>query len=138
MLIGTSQYLDGFKPLKSATHDVQALAELLNNPEIGGFEDVQVQTNLASAQLAETIETWYMSHGKNDFVLLFLAGHGVKDADRKLHFAVTNTKKVGEKLITTTAIAAAQVSAWMGGSKASRQIVMLNCCFSGADRKSVV
>ena len=132
LLIGTSQYLDGFKPLKSATHDVQALAELLNNPEIGGFGDVQVQTNLASAELAETIEIWYMSHGKDDFVLLFLAGHGVKDADRKLHFAVTNTKKVGEKLITTTAIAAAQVSAWMSGSKASRQIVMLNCCFSGA------
>lgn len=132
LLIGTSQYLDGFKPLKSATHDVSALAKLLNNPDIGRFDEVQVETNLESSILAEKIETWYLGHGKDDFVLLFLVGHGVKDADRKLHFAATNTKKVREKLITTTAIAASDVSRWMGGSKAKRQIVILNCCFSGA------
>ena len=132
LLIGTSQYLDGFKPLKSATHDVSALAKLLNNPEIGRFDEVQVETDLESSILAEKIETWYLGHGKDDFVLLFLVGHGVKDADRKLHFAATNTKKVREKLITTTAIAASDVSRWMGGSKAKRQIVILNCCFSGA------
>ena len=132
LLIGTSQYLDGFKPLKSATHDVGALAKLLNNPEIGRFDEVQVETDLESSILAEKIETWYLGHGKDDFVLLFLVGHGVKDADRKLHFAATNTKKVRDKLITTTAIAASDVSRWMGGSKAKRQIVILNCCFSGA------
>ena len=132
LLIGTSQYLEGFKPLKSATHDVSALAKLLNNPEIGRFDEVQVETDLESSILAEKIETWYLGHGKDDFVLLFLVGHGVKDADRKLHFAATNTKKVREKLITTTAIAASDVSRWMGGSKAKRQIVILNCCFSGA------
>jgi len=132
LLIGTSQYLDGFKPLKSATHDVSSLAKLLNNPEIGRFDEVQVETDLEASILAEKIETWYLGHGKDDFVLLFLVGHGVKDADRKLHFAATNTKKVGDKLITTTAIAASDVSRWMGGSKAKRQIVILNCCFSGA------
>jgi hypothetical protein len=41
LLIGTSQYLDGFKPLKSAVHDVGYLAKLLNNPEIGRFDEVQ-------------------------------------------------------------------------------------------------
>ncbi|MBD2328101.1 GUN4 domain-containing protein [Alkalinema sp. FACHB-956] len=132
LLIGTGQYLEGFKPLKSAPHDVQGLKALLENPEIGGFDDVQMHLDVDSSTLATTIETWYLSHAKDDFVLLFLAGHGVKDADRRLHFAMKNTQKVGEKLITTTAIAAQSVSSWMGASRAKRQVVILNCCFSGA------
>ncbi|MGI0493716.1 caspase, EACC1-associated type [Alkalinema pantanalense CENA528] len=132
LLIGTSQYLDGFKPLKSAPHDVEGLKALLENPEIGGFDNVQTHLDTDSGTLATTIETWYLSHAKDDFVLLFIAGHGVKDADRRLHFATTNTRKVGEKLITTTAIAAQSVSGWMGASRARRQVVILNCCFSGA------
>jgi hypothetical protein len=34
LLIGTSEYLDGFKPLKSAPQDVSALEKRLKNPEI--------------------------------------------------------------------------------------------------------
>jgi uncharacterized caspase-like protein len=134
LLIGTETYQDGFKSLKSAPHDVEALADLLRHPEVGGFEpeNVQVLLDLESADLATQIETWYLQHSKDDFALLFIAGHGVKDADRKLHFAATNTQKVGESLITTTAIPASNLSSWMQKSKSKRQIVILNCCFSGA------
>jgi branched-chain amino acid transport system substrate-binding protein len=134
LLIGTKTYQTGFKPLNSAPYDVEALADLLRHPEIGGFdpENVQVLVDRASGDLATQIETWYLQHGKDDFALLFIAGHGVKDADRKLHFAATNTQKVGEGLITTTAVAASSLSNWMQRSKAKRQVVILNCCFSGA------
>jgi hypothetical protein len=132
LLVGTSEYLDGFKPLESPLHDVRALADLLKNQEIGGFDDVQILTNSESSKLGQAIETWYLGHAKHDFVLLFIAGHGVKDSDLKLHFVAKDTKKVGERLITTTAIAASSVSAWMRKSKAEGQIVVLNCCFSGA------
>jgi hypothetical protein len=134
LLIGTKTYRDGFKPLKSAPHDIEALAGLLRNSDVGGFEpeNVQVLIDRESADLATQIETWYLQHGKDDFALLFIAGHGVKDADRKLHFAATNTQKVGEGLITTTAVAASNLSSWMQKSKAKRQVVILNCCFSGA------
>jgi GUN4-like/Caspase domain len=134
LLIGTKTYQDGFKPLNSAPQDVEALAGLLRNPEVGGFEaeNVQVLLDCTSSDLATQIETWYIQHDKEDFALLFIAGHGVKDGDRKLHFAATNTQKVGDRLITTTAVAASSLSNWLRGSKAQRQIVILNCCFSGA------
>jgi GUN4-like/Caspase domain len=134
LLIGTEKYQDGFKTLKSAPHDVEALAGLLRHPEVGGFEpdNVQVLLDRESADLSTQIETWYLQHSKDDFALLFIAEHGVKDADRKLHFAAANTRKVGEGLITTTAVAASNLSNWMQKSKSKRQLVILNCCFSGA------
>jgi hypothetical protein len=134
LLIGTKTYQTGFKPLNSAPYDVEALADLLRHPEVGGFdpENVQVLVDRTSSDLATQIETWYIQHDKEDFALLFIAGHGVKDGDRRLHFAATNTQKVGDRLITTTAVAASSLSNWLRGSKAQRQIVILNCCFSGA------
>ena len=73
-----------------------------------------------------------MGHGKDDFSLLFLAGHGVKDGDRKLHFATIDTKKIDENLVKTTSISASDLSEWMRRCKAKRQAIILNCCFSGA------
>jgi hypothetical protein len=131
LLIGTGTYSDNFKALKSPLEDVRVLGELLRNPEIGGFE-VEILRDLPSAELRPRIETWYLSHHKDDFSLLFLAGHGVKDGERKLHFETIDTKKIGEKLVKTTAISANNLSEWMGTSKAKRQAVILNCCFSGA------
>ncbi len=134
LLVGTKTYQDGFKTLNSAPYDVQALADLLRNSEVGGFDadDVQVLVDRESSELATQIETWYLQHTQNDFALLFIAGHGVKDYDRRLHFAATNTQKVGERLITTSAVSATDLSGWIRNSKAKRQVVILNCCFSGA------
>jgi uncharacterized caspase-like protein len=134
LLIGTKTYQDGFKPLNSAPHDVEAIATLLRHPEMGGFEaeNVAVLVDVASGELATEIETWYLSHTAEDLVLLFITGHGVKDDARKLHFAAINTRKVEERLITTTAVAASDLKNWMCRSRAKRQIAILNCCFSGA------
>ncbi|MCX5963238.1 MAG: GUN4 domain-containing protein [Cyanobacteria bacterium] len=131
LLIGTGTYSNNFGPLKSPLEDVRVLGELLRNPEIGGFE-VEILTDLPSSNLRPKIETWYLGHSRDDFSLLFLAGHGVKDGDRKLHFAMMDTQKIGENLVKTTAISASNLSEWMGKSRAKRQAVILNCCFSGA------
>jgi len=131
LLIGTKTYGEGFKSLNSALFDVQALTAVLGNNALGEFE-VEVVEDWPAAKLAHGIETWYLSHGRDDFGLLFVAGHGVKDSNRKLHFAATNTQKQGDQLLTSTAIAASSLSQWMLSSKAKRQVVILNCCFSGA------
>ncbi len=131
LLIGTGTYSNNFGPLKSPLEDVRVLGDLLRNPEIGGFE-VEILTDLPSSNLRPKIETWYLGHSRDDFSLLFLAGHGVKDGDRKLHFATMDTQKIGENLVKTTAISASNLSEWMEKSRAKRQVVILNCCFSGA------
>ncbi len=131
LLIGTGTYSNNFGPLKSPLEDVRVLGDLLRNPEIGGFE-VEILTDLPSSNLRPKIETWYLGHSRDDFSLLFLAGHGVKDGDRKLHFATIDTQKKGENLVKTTAMSAHDLSEWMRKCRATRQAVILNCCFSGA------
>jgi hypothetical protein len=133
LLIGTENYGKEFGRLEAAPRNVRALTEVLGHPEMGGFELVTPLIDPDHSQMAETIETWLSERDKDDFVLLYIAGHGVKDVKRKLYFAASKTvkNKLGE-LVTSTAVAARNVHDWLQGSKAKQQIVILDCCFSGA------
>lgn len=132
LLIGTETYGAGFKALPAAPKDVLAWEKVLCAPEMGGFDDVRLLTNAPYNEIAETIETWFRGHTRDDLALLFISGHGVKDADRNLYFAACNTRKEREELVRSTAIAASFLRDCIRNSKSKRQIVILDCCFSGA------
>ncbi|MCG8363475.1 MAG: GUN4 domain-containing protein, partial [Pseudanabaenales cyanobacterium] len=82
--------------------------------------------------IAETVETWFRERQKDDLALLYISGHGVKDAQSDLYFAACDTRKQKEELIRATAIAASFVRDRVRESKAKRQVIILDCCFSGA------
>jgi hypothetical protein len=133
LLIGTEHYGKEFKQLEATPRNVRGLAEVLEHSEMGQFESVEVLIDPDHSRMGETIETWLSERDKDDFVLLYIAGHGVKDVKRKLYFAASKTvkNKQGE-LVTSTAVSARNVHDWLQASKAKRQIVILDCCFSGA------
>jgi hypothetical protein len=54
------------------------------------------------------------------------------DLKRKLYFAASSSRKVQDELVTSTAVSARNVHDWLQACKAKRQIVILDCCFSGA------
>ncbi|MBF2079528.1 MAG: GUN4 domain-containing protein [Synechococcales cyanobacterium T60_A2020_003] len=132
LLIGTSEYSDGLKPLPAAPKDVEAIAAVLNDPAMGGFDQVQPLINKTHTEIAETIETWFQERQKDDLALLYISGHGVKDAQSDLYFAACNTRKQKEELVRATAISANFIRDRIRESKAKRQIIILDCCFSGA------
>ncbi|MGP1382229.1 MAG: caspase, EACC1-associated type [Thainema sp.] len=132
LLIGTSQYQKGFKALPAAPKDVVALQAVLQNPEIGCFDDVQTLIDQTNGEIAATIETWFRRRQRDDLALLYFSGHGVKDDRGKLYFAASNTRKDGDFLISSTALDAAFVHECILRSRARRQVVILDCCFSGA------
>ncbi|MGI0486914.1 caspase, EACC1-associated type [Pantanalinema rosaneae CENA516] len=132
LLIGTGEYTDGFKPLSAAPKDVEAIAAVLRDPEMGGFDQVEPLINQPHTTIAETIETWFRSRQKDDLALLYISGHGVKDAQSDLYFAACNTRKQKEELVRSTAVAASFVRDRIRESKAKRQVIILDCCFSGA------
>lgn len=132
LLIGTSHYQKGFKTLPAAPKDVAALRAVLQNPEIGCFDDVQTLIDQANGEIAATIETWFRQRQRDDLALLYFSGHGIKDDRGKLYFAASNTRKDGDFLISSTAIDAAFVHDCILRSRARRQVVILDCCFSGA------
>ncbi|MDZ8080707.1 MAG: ABC transporter substrate-binding protein [Nostoc sp. DcaGUA01] len=134
LLIGVSEYEPGLTPLPAAIKDVEAMQRVLENPEIGGFDDVTPLINPRRQAMEEAIETLFAGRQKDDLVLLFFSGHGIKDEGGKLYFATRNTRK-NEKggLVQATAVSANFVQEIMrtkGFSK--RQVVILDCCFSGA------
>jgi formylglycine-generating enzyme required for sulfatase activity len=132
LLIGTENYGKEFGRLEATPKNVLALADVLADPLMGGFEKPETLIDPDHSKMAETIETWLRSHTRDDFVLLYIAGHGVMDLKRKLYFAASSSRKVQDELVTSTAVSARNVHDWLQACKAKRQIVILDCCFSGA------
>ncbi|HEY9660454.1 MAG TPA: caspase family protein, partial [Allocoleopsis sp.] len=133
LLIGVSQYEPGFSPLPSALQDVAAMRQVLENPEIGGFNEVQELLNPEPQAMQEQIEIFFQNRARDDLVLLFFSGHGVKDERGRLYFATRITRKTERgELIKSTTVPASFIHDIMINSRIKRQIVILDCCFSGA------
>jgi hypothetical protein len=59
--------------------DVEAMQRVLAHPEMGGFDEVKVLINLDPEAMQVEIETMFKSRKRDDLVLLFFSGHGVKE-----------------------------------------------------------
>jgi WD40 repeat protein len=62
-------------------------------------------------------------------VLLYFSGHGLKNDSNNLYFAMTDTKR---RYLESTAVSSWFVREMMQKCSARRQILLLDCCFSGA------
>ena len=133
LLIGVSQYQSDLTPLPKATQDVRAMENVLQNPSIAGFEQVKTLLDPDAQTMREEIEVIFSGSKKDDLVLLFFSGHGIKDDRGKLYFATQNPRKNDQgKLIWSTAVAASFIQDLMSQSRCKHQVVILDCCFSGA------
>lgn len=133
LLIGVSEYEPGLNPLPAAVRDVEAMQRVLQNPDIGGFDKVKPLINPDRQSMESEIEALFTGSSKDDLVLLFFSGHGIKDDGGKLYFATCNTcKNPAGDLMRSTAVSAETVLEVMKKSRAKQQAVILDCCFSGA------
>jgi uncharacterized caspase-like protein len=132
LLIGVDTYGEGLQPLPAASKDVAALREVLLNPQIGGFDEAKPLINPSQPEMAREIELWFQNRQPEDLVLLFFSGHGVKDDRRDLYFAAANTEKQRDRLLTSTATPARFIHDRIRACKAKYQVLILDCCFSGA------
>ena len=135
LLIGVSEYEPCLNPLPAAVRDVEALQKVLLNPAIGGFaeSDVVLLKNPDRQTMEEAIETLFTGRSKDDLVLLFFSGHGIKDDEGKLFLATRGTRKtIQGDLIRATAVQSSFIQDSMSRSLSKRQVVILDSCFSGA------
>jgi uncharacterized caspase-like protein len=130
LIIATSEYQDSdFQKLIAPGKDAEALAYVLKNPDIGGFDDVKVIKNEPAHKVNEEIQGFFSDRGRNDLLLLYFSCHGVKDEDGHLYYAAINTRR---KLLAATAISANFVNEVMARSRSRRQVLVADCCYSGA------
>ncbi|MEH1825371.1 MAG: ribosomal protein L7/L12 [Nostoc sp.] len=133
LLIGVSEYEPGLNTLPAAVKDIEALQRVLKDSEMGGFDEVKALPNPDRQTMESEIETLFSGRAKDDLVLLFFSGHGIKDDGGKLYFATRITRKNPKgELIRSTAVPANFVQEIMNNSRAKRQAIILDCCFSGA------
>ncbi|MGR8932514.1 MAG: caspase, EACC1-associated type, partial [Gammaproteobacteria bacterium] len=135
LLIGVSDYEPGLNSLPSAIKDAEAMRQVLVRPEIGEFSesDITVLTNPDRQNMEEEIERLFSNRHKDDLVLLFFSGHGIKDDTGRLYLATRQTRRTTQgDLIRSSAVAASFIHDNMERSRSKRQVVILDSCFSGA------
>lgn len=133
LVIGVGEYEPSLTPLPGSVRDVEAMQRVLKHPEVGGFDEVKTLLNPAPQKMQEAIEALFSGREKDDLVLLFFSGHGIKDDSGKLYLATRITRRTDNgELIRATAVPTRFVQDIMSNSRSKRQVVILDCCFSGA------
>jgi GUN4-like/Caspase domain len=130
LLIGVSEFADAaLANLPAALRDINAVQAVLNHAEMGRFDEVRLLENPEKQAMEEAIDALFRDRQKDDLVLLYFSGHGIKDDTGKFSLATRITQK---DRLRTTAVAASFVHDVMTSSRSRRQVVILDCCFSGA------
>jgi capsular exopolysaccharide synthesis family protein len=132
LLIGCSQYDDAKIPgLKTPSADVLALEQVLKDKKIGGFEQVISSIDQEEKNVRIEIATFFAKKKSDDLLLFYFTGHGVLDDTGSLYFALKDTKSDID-VLPATAISASYIRDAMKRCNSQRQIIILDCCNSGA------
>jgi len=130
LIIGNSDYQDvNLAQLVTPGKDVSALVEVLRDPQIGGFDEVTALVNESGDVVRRAIARFFGKRKRDDLLLLYFSGHGVRDDHGNLHLAVNDTE---HDLLSGTAIPASFITEEMDHSHSRRQVLILDCCHSGA------
>jgi caspase domain-containing protein len=129
LIVASDDYTDpGLRRLRAPASDARALAGVLQDPEIGGFE-VRTLLNKPAHEVNLAVEEFFADRRPDDLLLVHFSCHGVKDESGELYFATSNTllRRLG-----ATAVAAEFVNRRMNRSRSRRVVLLLDCCYAGA------
>jgi hypothetical protein len=129
LIVANYEYADpGLRRLRAPASDAQALAGVLSDPGIGGFE-VRTLLNEPAHEVNLAVEEFFADRRPDDLLLMHFSSHGVKDEDGELYFASSNTML---RRLGATAVAADFVNRRMNRSRSRRVVLLLDCCYAGA------
>jgi hypothetical protein len=129
LVVATQNYADpSLRQLRSPARDVDDLRAVLADPEVGAFE-VNAMIDCAAHEIRLAIEDFLVDRRTDDLLLIYLTCHGLVDVRRRLFFAATDTRK---DRLAATGVEAQWLLQQLDDCRARRQVVILDCCFSGA------
>lgn len=129
LVVATTRYTDtSLRQLRAPAQDAADLCDLLADPHIGGFTVTSVVDEPAQ-QIRLAIEGFLIERHPDDLLLVYLSCHGLVDPRRRLYFAATDTLK---NRLAATAVESQWVLDQLDDCRARQQVVILDCCFSGA------
>jgi hypothetical protein len=129
LVVATAGYRDAsLRQLRAPARDAADLGELLADPAVGGFAVTSVLDRSAQ-EIRLAVEEFLSDRRPDDLVVVYLSCHGLVDARRRLYFAATDTQK---NRLASTGVEAEWLLDQLEDCRARRQVVILDCCFSGA------
>lgn len=130
LLIGTSRFDDrGLKTLHAPKEDVNRLQDVLEDPSLAGFDHVEICINSDIARVRTETLNLFADRANDDLVLFYYSGHGLVDQKGRLCFSLPATDS--EEPIAAS-LEASFVRDRMDDSNSTRQVIILDCCHSGA------
>lgn len=135
LLIGVSDYESTkINSLPGVLKDIEAMQRILLQPKIGGFNDVQLLTNPDNATIQSAIQSLFIEkcRQEDDIALLYFSGHGWRDENRFLYLIAQNSRIYSQNQVLNAVSARFIQEECMNRSQTRRQVLILDCCFSGA------
>ena len=134
LLVASSRYSDAtLARLEAPENDAESLAGALGTPTIGGFA-VQTVVDRPAAEVMQEVEAFCDGRRREDLLLLYFSGHGILDEGARLYFATVDTRVDRPR---STAVASSFVNEVMSECRSRRQVLVLDCCNSGAFARGV-
>jgi hypothetical protein len=124
--------------LAAPQNDAEAFYNVLSDPKIGGFKAEKL-INRDSTTIRKAVMSFFgRDRKKEDTLLFYYTGHGMKGDDGKFYFVASDTER---KFLPATAVPAGYVKERMEDSFSKRQVLILDCCYGGSfmrdwDRKA--
>src|SRR5512138_1689062 len=130
LVIGNTDYGDpGLAKLTAPGKDAKDFARVLEAKAICAFDKVDVLLNEPEPVVREAIDGFFDEKKPDDLLVLYFSGHGVRDEYGSLYLAVRNTNRLR---LRATAIKSDFIRESMDQSRSRRQVLILDCCNSGA------
>jgi uncharacterized caspase-like protein len=130
LIIGNTEYSDsGLAQLTAPGRDAEDFARVLKDQAICGFDDVKLVMNQPEHVVRGMIDEFFDQKKTDDLLVLYFSGHGVRDELGALYLAVQNTIRTR---LRSTAVKSDYIRDAMDQSRSKRQVLILDCCNSGA------
>jgi formylglycine-generating enzyme required for sulfatase activity len=130
LIIANTEYQDAsFAKLTAPGKDAEEFAHILRDTELAAFDDVQILVNEGEGRIRRFIARFFAERKRDDLLLLYFSGHGVRNEQGQLFLAANDTEI---SILEATGIPAEFVTYAMNNSHSQRQVLILDCCNSGA------
>jgi uncharacterized caspase-like protein len=130
LIIANTEYTDsGLAQLTAPGKDAEDFARVLKDHDIGAFDNVNILLNQPEPVVREAIDEFFDLKKPDDLLVLYFSGHGVRDDIGALYLALKNTSRAR---LRATALKADFIRESMDHSRSKRQVLILDCCNSGA------
>lgn len=136
--IGVDRYAAAQLKLGYARSDAEAIAKLMRGAK--GYDKVDVaelyDANATRDGVLKTLKAAAAAAAPGDAIAVYLAGHGISISG-KWYFVSPAVKDVEEDEIIRLSLSAEEISSTLRDSRASRVLLMIDACHSGAVVKDV-